>query len=149
MGSVRNHFFITSFKDIYLIFQGLVLRYRFMGQLTLARFRGDTAFGLASRLLSTSLGGLTGLVIWYVLFPYSFHFSKKKRLTNDYFHLQVHILWIGEWKCLWPGCCLWSLFPILLFLPTVCSHFSCDEWCLFCDHFLGLWNNILSLKIIN
>ena len=75
MGSVRNHFFITSFKDIYLIFQGLVLRYRFMGQLTLARFRGDTAFGLASRLLSTSLGGLTGLVIWYVLSPYSFHFS--------------------------------------------------------------------------
>lgn len=43
-----------------------------MGQLTLARFRGDTAFGLASRLLSTFLGGLTGLVIWYVLSLYSF-----------------------------------------------------------------------------
>ena len=72
MGSVRNLFLNDFFKDIYLICQGLALRYRFMGQLTLARFRGDTTFGLASRLLSTFLGGLTGLVIWYVLSLYSF-----------------------------------------------------------------------------
>ncbi|KAJ6630533.1 hypothetical protein B0H10DRAFT_1981580 [Mycena sp. CBHHK59/15] len=37
-----------------------------MGQLTLARFRGDTAFGLSARVLSTFLGGLLGMVIWYI-----------------------------------------------------------------------------------
>ena len=62
-----------------------------MGQITLARFRGDTAFGLASRLLSTFFGGLTGLVMWYVPFLYSF---QGKLMTI--FHLQVHILWVGE-----------------------------------------------------
>jgi len=51
-----------------------------MGQLTLARFRGDTVFGLASRLLSTFFGGLTGLVIWYVLSPYSF---QGKQMTTS------------------------------------------------------------------
>ncbi|KAJ6525711.1 hypothetical protein B0H19DRAFT_1223853 [Mycena capillaripes] len=38
----------------------------FMGQSTLARFRGDTAFGLSSRVLSTFLGGLLGMVMWYI-----------------------------------------------------------------------------------
>ncbi|KAF8149165.1 hypothetical protein B0H34DRAFT_735166 [Crassisporium funariophilum] len=38
----------------------------FMGQLTLARFRGDTAFGLVARVMSTFFGGLTGMVMWYV-----------------------------------------------------------------------------------
>lgn len=38
----------------------------FMGQLTLARFRGDTTFALVARVLSTLFGGLTGMVIWYV-----------------------------------------------------------------------------------
>ncbi|KAJ6597201.1 hypothetical protein DFH09DRAFT_113905 [Mycena vulgaris] len=38
----------------------------FMGQVTLARFRGDTAFGLSSRVLSTFLGGLLGMVMWYI-----------------------------------------------------------------------------------
>jgi hypothetical protein len=37
-----------------------------MGQLTLARFRGDTAFGLISRVLSTFAGGLIGMVMWFV-----------------------------------------------------------------------------------
>lgn len=37
---------------------------RFMGQLTIARFRGDTAFGLVARITSTFLGGLVGLVMW-------------------------------------------------------------------------------------
>jgi 4-amino-4-deoxy-L-arabinose transferase-like glycosyltransferase len=37
-----------------------------MGQLTLARFRGDTAFGLVARLISTFFGGLLGMVIWYI-----------------------------------------------------------------------------------
>ncbi|KAF9521875.1 hypothetical protein CPB83DRAFT_840925 [Crepidotus variabilis] len=37
----------------------------FMGQLTLSRFRGDTAFGLTIRVASTFGGGLVGMVVWY------------------------------------------------------------------------------------
>jgi hypothetical protein len=37
-----------------------------MGQLTLARFRGDTTFGLVARIISTFTGGLIGTVMWYV-----------------------------------------------------------------------------------
>jgi hypothetical protein len=35
-----------------------------MGQLTLARFRGDTTFGLTARIASTFGGGVVGMVIW-------------------------------------------------------------------------------------
>jgi hypothetical protein len=38
----------------------------FMGQLTLARFRGDTTFGLVARLISTFTGGLIGTAMWYI-----------------------------------------------------------------------------------
>lgn len=38
----------------------------FMGQLTLARFRGDTTFGLVARIISTFVGGLTGAAIWHI-----------------------------------------------------------------------------------
>ena len=38
-----------------------------MGQLTISRFRGDTAFGFVSRIISTFLGGLVGLVMWFVI----------------------------------------------------------------------------------
>ncbi|KAL0959307.1 hypothetical protein HGRIS_014571 [Hohenbuehelia grisea] len=38
----------------------------FMAQLTLARFRGDTTFGLVARILATFWGGLVGLVMWYI-----------------------------------------------------------------------------------
>jgi hypothetical protein len=38
----------------------------FMGQLTLARFRGDTTFGLVARIISTFAGGLTGAAIWHI-----------------------------------------------------------------------------------
>lgn len=37
-----------------------------MGQLTIARFRGDTAFGFVTRILSTFFGCIVGLVIWWV-----------------------------------------------------------------------------------
>ena len=37
-----------------------------MGQLTLARFRGDTSFGLTARITSTFCGGLVGAVMWYI-----------------------------------------------------------------------------------
>ncbi|KAG2140498.1 uncharacterized protein EDB93DRAFT_1241857 [Suillus bovinus] len=38
----------------------------FMAQLTLARFRGDTTFGLIARIISTFVGGLIGTAIWYI-----------------------------------------------------------------------------------
>ena len=37
-----------------------------MGQLTLARFRGDTVFALVARVFSTTLGSVLGLVLWYI-----------------------------------------------------------------------------------
>ncbi|KAH9947336.1 hypothetical protein B0H21DRAFT_338716 [Amylocystis lapponica] len=43
-----------------------ITRSRFMGQLTLARFRGETTFALVARIMSTFLGGLCGMVIWYI-----------------------------------------------------------------------------------
>ncbi|GBE78787.1 hypothetical protein SCP_0116800 [Sparassis crispa] len=38
----------------------------FMGQLSLARFRGDTTFGLVARVMATFLGGICGMVMWYI-----------------------------------------------------------------------------------
>ncbi|PWY96951.1 hypothetical protein BCV70DRAFT_203294 [Testicularia cyperi] len=38
----------------------------FMAQLTLARFRGETAFALLSRILATVIGAAVGLTIWYI-----------------------------------------------------------------------------------
>ncbi|KAF8067019.1 hypothetical protein FPV67DRAFT_1769133 [Lyophyllum atratum] len=37
-----------------------------MGQVTIARFQGDTAFVFLVRILSTFLGGLMGMVMWYI-----------------------------------------------------------------------------------
>ncbi|KAH8827139.1 hypothetical protein DL96DRAFT_1669804 [Flagelloscypha sp. PMI_526] len=37
-----------------------------MAQLTLARFRGDTVFGVIARIVSTLLGGIVGMAMWYV-----------------------------------------------------------------------------------
>ncbi|KZS91708.1 hypothetical protein SISNIDRAFT_442962 [Sistotremastrum niveocremeum HHB9708] len=37
-----------------------------MGQLTISRFRGDTAFGLSARIIATFFGGVTGLAVWYI-----------------------------------------------------------------------------------
>lgn len=38
----------------------------FLGQLTISRFRGDTAFAFVTRIISTFFGGLVGLVMWYI-----------------------------------------------------------------------------------
>ncbi|KAG5730014.1 hypothetical protein E4T56_gene20195 [Termitomyces sp. T112] len=37
-----------------------------MGQVTIARFQGDTIFGFVSRILATFLGGVGGMVMWYI-----------------------------------------------------------------------------------
>ncbi|KIK64040.1 hypothetical protein GYMLUDRAFT_40270 [Collybiopsis luxurians FD-317 M1] len=44
-----------------------------MAQLTSARFRGDTTFGFLTRIFSTFLGGLVGLVMWYICAPTTGH----------------------------------------------------------------------------
>lgn len=47
-----------------------------MGQLTLARFRGDTTFGLVARIGCTFAGGLIGTALWYI--------STAKGIGNAY-----------------------------------------------------------------
>ena len=37
-----------------------------MVQSTLARFCGDTAFSIVSRVFSTFVGGITGTIMWFV-----------------------------------------------------------------------------------
>lgn len=37
-----------------------------MAQTTLARFHGDTVFGVVTRIFSTFVGGLLGTIIWYI-----------------------------------------------------------------------------------
>ncbi|KAH6904695.1 hypothetical protein BKA70DRAFT_1296143 [Coprinopsis sp. MPI-PUGE-AT-0042] len=37
-----------------------------MGQLTIARFRGDTVFGLSARIIATFAGGCVGMAMWYI-----------------------------------------------------------------------------------
>ncbi|KAI0089790.1 hypothetical protein BDY19DRAFT_888753 [Irpex rosettiformis] len=44
----------------------LTVVYSFIGQLTIARFRGDTTFGLVARIIATFFGGLLGTVLWYI-----------------------------------------------------------------------------------
>lgn len=39
---------------------------RFMGQMALARFQGDTYFALWARVVSTFFGAIVGMVMWYV-----------------------------------------------------------------------------------
>lgn len=50
-----------------------------MGQLTIARFRGDTTFGLVTRVFSTFAGGVVGMIIWCVMFLSGCHHSFKDR----------------------------------------------------------------------
>ena len=51
----------------------LIMPFSFMGQLTIARFRGDTTFGLVARIMSTFFGSILGMLMWYAVSPrYSF-----------------------------------------------------------------------------
>jgi hypothetical protein len=57
---------------------------RFIGQVTLARFRGDTTFGLISRLISTFFGGIVGMVMWSVLLHLAAHIFFTYKGSNRY-----------------------------------------------------------------
>ncbi|KAH9933951.1 uncharacterized protein BXZ73DRAFT_45967 [Epithele typhae] len=65
----------------------------FMGQLTLARFRGDTTFGLVARILSTFIGGLVGTAMWYVSQGNPFGLAATIGVCAPFFFF---------WRLYWP-----------------------------------------------
>ncbi|KZT65496.1 hypothetical protein DAEQUDRAFT_520383 [Daedalea quercina L-15889] len=81
----------------------------FMGQLTLARFRGDMTFALVSRLMCTLFGGVTGMVMWYI--------SVQKGVGNAYGYTAVlafctPFFYYG--RLYWPG----PLFSNVIYFVT-------------------------------
>lgn len=61
-----SHIPILYILPIHISFISITRSYSIMAQLGLARFRGDTTFGFVARIGSTFLGGVLGMVIWYV-----------------------------------------------------------------------------------
>ena len=61
MGSVSKDWLTSSVAHLFIY---IYIHIRFMAQLTISRFQGDTTFGLVSRIGSTFFGSLTGLVVW-------------------------------------------------------------------------------------
>jgi hypothetical protein len=96
-----------------------------MGQLTISRFRGDTAFGFVARIISTFFGGLVGLVMWSVI-PL-FDLRATAEIT------QVHISRRWTWEPLRPGRRLCGLFPILLLRTVVLARTADDKLDIFRD----------------
>ncbi|KIP04314.1 hypothetical protein PHLGIDRAFT_493842 [Phlebiopsis gigantea 11061_1 CR5-6] len=83
----------------------------FMGQLTASRFRGDTTFGLVSRILSTFCGGLTGSVMWYI--------STGLGTGNPYGLAAVCAVCFPFFfygKMYWPGS---PMFTMIYFVTTI------------------------------
>ncbi|KAI0041545.1 hypothetical protein FA95DRAFT_1548599 [Auriscalpium vulgare] len=91
----------------------------FMGQLTISRFRGDTTFGLVSRVISTFTGALVGVTVWYistgsgtgnayglaatcaVCFPFFFYgrlYWPGPVLTNVIFFVTVALIFGFSWQ---------------------------------------------------
>jgi hypothetical protein len=90
-----------------------------MGQLTISRFRGDTAFGFVARIISTFFGGLAGLVMWSVISLFDLRLTAKIS--------QVHISWQWTWEPLRLGCCLCILFPFFLFCTIILARAPNDK----------------------
>jgi hypothetical protein len=91
-----------------------------MGQLTLARFRGDTTFGLVARIISTFTGGLIGTVMWYVAG------------LNDLsvFFIGAQVCFYREWQRqpLWTGSCMCGLLPVIFLCTIVLAYPAHDEY---------------------
>lgn len=102
-----------------------------MGQLALARFRGDTGFALVARATSTLFGGLVGTALWYV--PTVWY----RGWIVDVDDFKVYI--VREWrgKCLRRSrnsrCCI-SLHSLY---KTVLSWAAHDSHHLLCDNRFG------------
>jgi hypothetical protein len=80
---------------------------------------GDTAFGLTARIFSTALGGLLGMVMWYIA-QYSSH--RPDFLTLS----QVYLLGLREWEPVRASGRLCCLLPVLFLRTTVLARGS-DE----------------------
>jgi hypothetical protein len=100
-----------------------------MGQLTISRFRGDTAFGFVARIISTFFGGLVGLIMWFVNLPLS--------LWMDIEICQVCINWRGAREPIWFGGCLCCLLSVFLLRSVVLARAADDEPDFFCDVCFG------------
>ena len=72
-----------------------------MGQLTLARFRGDTVFALFARLISTLGGVIIGMVMWCVLsFLRRFYFG---HVLSGTFRQEILMVWQLFALCVFPS----------------------------------------------
>jgi hypothetical protein len=91
-----------------------------MGQLTLARFRGDTTFGLVARLISTFTGGLIGTAMWYV--------ADLNGVLGFFIVAQVYLR--REWprQPLWTGSCVCGLLPVIFLCSIVLAYPTHDEF---------------------
>lgn len=95
-----------------------------MGQLTLARFRGDTTFGLTARILATFFGCIAGLIMWYVDYlDFLLHLIRNRN--------QVHLSRYGPRQCVWPWRSLCGLLPVFLLRKAVLAWATDDK-----HHFL-------------
>jgi hypothetical protein len=67
-----------------------------MGQLTISRFRGDTAFGFVSRIFSTFFGGLVGLIMWFVTFMFDVRLLAETSLGTyrPALDMETHTAWL-------------------------------------------------------
>ena len=95
-----------------------------MGQLTLARFRGDTTFGLTAHILATFFGCIAGLIMWYV------------DCLDSLLHLtpsdnQVYLSWHRPRQRVWPWRSLCGLLPVFLLRKAVLAWATDDK-----HHFL-------------
>lgn len=94
-------------------------RRRFMGQLTLARFRGDTIFALVARVVSTTLGSALGLALWYI--------SAGSGKGNPYglaTVIAVSSPFLFFWRLYWP---IHPITNIVFFVTASLVGIRCDH----------------------
>ncbi len=104
-----------------------------MGQLTLARFRGDTAFALVARLISTLGGGILGLLIWQIVFTPSYgsgtDFSERYISKGSPYGLAavcgVCFPFFFYARLYWP---ISPMINLILFVTTILVNISYSGW---------------------
>lgn len=140
--------------------------FSFMAQLTLARWRGDTTFGLISRVLSTFWGCIVGMVIWLVTFVFEVgsslnlqfyrYVSTGSGIGNAYglaaaTAVSSPFLFFG--RLYWPGAPMTNIIffvtiqlvrPLPLCIQSVESS-SADRWVLLAEFAHSYWVQLLGL----
>lgn len=122
----------------------------FMGQLTLARFRGDTTFGLFARIFSTFFGGCMGTVIWSVisfcrLSHRDMHFLRYISTGNGRGNpyglaaaCGVCFPFFFYARLYWPGPPMTNLIVSLITLSHSYAQLTCERHLVFCDVRAGM-----------